>query len=208
MKKVIVITAIAFFLAGCGEQQKQESFNIQDLKLGMQKYEVEKICNGSLEFVATESIPDSNGYSKTTYRMWPNQPKGFERIVITSRKDRRPYQLTFIVAPPFTKEQCEQLIEQEKVTDPNEIMFIRALEGYRFDKLIGVSQDIEMIKLQALHKAIRQQQQQGQQQYKQNLQLQEMNNNLNRIQNQLDWQEMQNFQRQAQEEFYRMQQNR
>jgi hypothetical protein len=208
MKKVIVIAIIAVFLAGCGEQQKQKSFNIQDLKLGMQKYEVEKICNGSLEFIATEAIPDSNGYSKTTYRMWPNKASGlFEQIasrsaagaaLVRAGKDTKPYQLTFIVAPPFTKEQCEQVIEQEKLTDPNKILFVRVFEGYCFDKLIGVSQDMEMIKLQAIRQA----------QQQQNLQMQQMNQNLNHIQNQSNWQEMQNFQRQSQEDFYRMQRNR
>jgi hypothetical protein len=190
MKKTITIAVIAVFVAGCGEQQKQKSFNIHDLKLGMQKYEVEKICNGSLEFIATETIPDSNSYSKITYRMWPNKASGlFEQIVsmsaagdalVRAGKDTKPYQLTFIVAPPFTKKQCEQVIEQEKITDPNKILFIRAFEGYCFEKLIGVSQDMEMINLQ----------------------------NLEQINQNLEQMQMQNFQRQSQEDFYRMQQNR
>lgn len=208
MKKTITIAVVAVFLAGCGEQQKQKSFNVQDLKLGMQKYEVEKICNGSLEFIATEAIPDSNGYSKTTYRMWPNKASGlFEQIasrsaagtaLVRAGKDTKPYQLTFIVAPPFTKEQCEQVIEQEKITDPNKILLIRAFEGYCFEKLIGVSQDMEMIKLQAMEQQHKEQQHQQRQQ---NLQMQQMNQNLEQIQ-------MQNFQRQSQEDFYRMQRNR
>jgi hypothetical protein len=157
--KYFLVLLVVLGIAGCNEgQQKRKAFNVQDLKLGMQKYQVESICNGSLEFVAMEVIPDSNGHSKTTYRMWPNKPKNWvEQRFATGKglvgqfippNDRKPYQVTFIADSVLTKERCEQIIEQEKITDPNTKLFVRTFEGYRFEELIGVSLDTEQIKLQ------------------------------------------------------------
>lgn len=180
------------------KQQKKKAFTVQDLKFGMQKYEVEKICKGSLEFIATEAIPDSNGYSKTVYRMWPNRTnRTLEQIaslsvgsigaaLVQAGKDNKPYQLTFIVAPPLTKEQITEYIKQKNITDLNELATFERLEGYQYSQLISVSQDMEMIKLQAIQQAQEAQQRQQNQ----------INQNLNSIQNQLDRQKMQNFQRQ------------
>ncbi len=170
MKKAVVIAIIAVFVAGCGEQQNQKPFNVQDLKLGMQQEQVEEICKGSLEFVSSEAIPDSNGCTKTVYRMWPNQPAGLITSIATKiffnpfpKGDSKPYQLTFIVYPPLTKGQCEQIAEKENITDPNELEMLRALEGYQLTKLVGVSQDMEMIKLQTIQTQQRQQKLQMQQ---------------------------------------------
>jgi ribosomal protein L13 len=180
------------------KQQKQKAFSIQDLKLGMEKYEVEKICKGSLEFIATQAIPDSNGCSKAVYRMWPNEiinlfgQRISDTAIFRGNKDRQPYQLAFVIYPPCTKELITKYIKQKNITDPNELATFRSLEGYQYSQLISVSQDMEMIKLQTIQRA-QQAQQQQQNQMNQNLEQIRMQNNFYQMQ-----QQQRDFQRQSQ----------
>jgi len=173
MKKTILLTVL-IFLTGCNEsQQKRRAFNIQDLKLGMQKFEVQGICNGSLEFVASEAIPDSNGCSRTVYRMWPNEVKNLfgarmpygssAAYMWAGNKEIRPYLLTFIERPPLTKADVVKLATDVNITDPNDFkIIVGTLDGYRPAQLVSISQDTRTIELQAIQ----------QQQQLQNLQLQ------------------------------------
>lgn len=190
MKKAIPITIIAIFWAGCAEQKQQKPFAIQDLKLGMQQEQVEKICKGSLEFVSMETIPNSNGLSRVTYRM--QQERNFAEqmasrcpagavLVQADGKDTKPYLLTFIVAPPITREKCIQIAARENITDPNRLNLLMSLAGYQPSELIGVSQDMQMIKLQSIQK----------QNYETNQQIQQIQGKLEQMERKASFDRMQ-----------------
>jgi hypothetical protein len=168
MKRCVFVAVLMVFLAGCGESQKRSAFKIQDLKLGMQKYEVQVICNGSLEFVASEVIPNQKGSSMVVYRMWPNETKNLlgQRICDGSpaanlwarNKDIKPYLLTFIEHPPLTKANAIKLAKDVNATNPDDVKIIVGLfEGYCPAQLVGVSQDTETIRLRTIQAIQRQQ---------------------------------------------------
>jgi len=153
MKKTIVISIIAVFVTGCNEaNQKRKPFASTDLKLGMQFSQVEQICNGTMELVSSETIPDSNGCSKTIYRMWPNETKtpigirciaGTPSAVWAGGKDIRPYLLTFTTYPPLTKEDVDKLIELGKIDPNNQETAYKVFVGFVYNPLVDARIDTE-----------------------------------------------------------------
>lgn len=160
MKRCIFIIAIiTIFLTGCNEnKQKRTVFNVQDLSLGMQKFQVEQICNGSLELVSSEIIPDSNGCSKVVYRMWPNETKtpvglrcisGTPSAIWAGGKDIKPYLVTFIAHPPLTRTQAEKIIADANITDTDDFRIaVQAFDGYCPTSLFSVAVDNAMMQSQ------------------------------------------------------------
>jgi hypothetical protein len=103
MRKYIIVALITVFLAGCTEsKQNPKAFDVQDLKPGMTKSEVQAICNGHLVMVSLDGDPYGN--NTTVYRMWPNKVEFAGQNIagspmgnlLSGGKDTNPYLLVFV----------------------------------------------------------------------------------------------------------------
>jgi hypothetical protein len=208
MKKVILVFGVLLF-AGCQDAVDKKAFNIQDLRLGMQRFEVEGLANTRLELVSTELISGAVGYTEDVYRLQnckkssPFQ-KALRNTAIANYPDivkpepdcDKPYLLTFLTCPALTRQNCLDLIAKNNVTDFNDINQIMELEGYRPNLLCKVTQDDAEIRLQA----------QIQQAASETRFRNSLLGGINNIGQELEMMRHQQFIQHTQDEFWRMQQ--
>ena len=187
MKKTILLFITIYFifvLTGCTNQYA----SINDLRLGMQIFEVAEIHQKPLVPVGMQS---GVGYDLAQYQAWfltpYNERNSIKQILYGSTGERSmPYKLTFEVYPPLTHEQCLKIAELNKVTDPKELESLMSIEGLRLSKLVQAVIDEGALQRQAIERqaaitrsAIHQQQFNQMQQMQQ---LQQIQWNLNQIQ--------------------------
>ncbi len=148
---ISLILLISF--SGCSQPEKIASIN--DIKLGMQIFEVRDVHDKDLIPIAFES---RQPYDLAQYRGWfKDGTKTHWRpfyVGLDITEDRiMPYKLTFEVYPPITKIQCQYIIAKNSITDPNEVSNMYSIIGLRPTRLIQVVLDESELHRQAIYDA-------------------------------------------------------
>jgi hypothetical protein len=127
--RILISLSISFWV-GCSTQQESHCV-ITDLKPNMQFYEVR-------DWYRKDLIPVSvkKGPSFDIAEFYAIAASSYD-----SPERENCYRLVFEVYPPLTKEQCDLMIQNDNVVDPNTISTIRGLEGYRPNRLVQVFLD-------------------------------------------------------------------
>ncbi len=150
-----ITVVLLSMIYGCSQPTPTKTAMVNDIKLGMQIFEVRDIHNKDLTPIAFES---RQGYDLAQYRGWFSDGTKVKiwPCPICREQDTyplSPYKLTFELYPQITKIQCQYIVAKNNITDPNEVANLYSAVGLRPSRLIQVVLDEAELQRQTIHRA-------------------------------------------------------